>query len=149
MRRVASTVTVVTIAVDDQPMGMTATAVSSLSAAPPSLLVCVNQSASIHNFIAGAKQFCVNVLHADQHDLARDFSSSSLRETRFSHGKWCREDGGPPYLVDAQASLTCSLTQTIAFATHSICIGTVEQVRTRDLIDPMVYLDGRFGHAAV
>ena len=48
MRRVASTVNVISIYVDGQPMGITATAVSSISLDPPSLLVCINRAASLH-----------------------------------------------------------------------------------------------------
>ena len=48
MLRVASTVNVISIHVDGQPMGVTATAVSALSLDPPSLLVCLNRAASLH-----------------------------------------------------------------------------------------------------
>ena len=48
MRRVASTVNVISICVDGRPMGITATAVSSISLDPPSLLVCINRAASLH-----------------------------------------------------------------------------------------------------
>ena len=48
MRRVAATVNVISICVDGKPMGITATAVSVVSMDPPSLLVCVNQAASVH-----------------------------------------------------------------------------------------------------
>jgi len=144
MRRVAATVNIVTIAADDNPMGMTATAVASLSFDPPSLLVCVNQSASMHDSLALASHFCVNVLHQDQLALSRTFSDSKLRDVRFGGEEWRREGDGPPYILDAQASLFCERSQLIAFGTHTICIGTITGVRTRDDIDPLVYLDGRF-----
>ena len=76
MRRVASTVHVVTIRVDDTPMGMTATAVSSLALTPPSLLVCVNQSARMHSPMADVRRFCVNVLGREQTDVARAFADA-------------------------------------------------------------------------
>lgn len=146
MRRVAATVHVITITVDGQPMGMTATAVSSLTASPPSLLACVNQSASMHGALAAARHFCVNVLHADQVDVARAFSDSSMRDVRFESGDWVRDDHAP-WLRDAQASLICECNQLIAFETHSIVIGLVRQIRLRDEIDPLIYLDGRYVQA--
>ena len=50
MRRVASTVTVVTTGGPFSRHGMTATAVTSVSADPPSLLVCINQGAGTVGF---------------------------------------------------------------------------------------------------
>jgi flavin reductase len=145
MRRMAATVNIITITDSNGvPQGMTATAVSSLSADPASLLVCVNQSASMHDSLGQASQFCVNVLHSEQLDLARTFSNSKLRDVRFASGGWTQDGDGPPYLPEAQASLICERTQVIAFATHSICIGTVLSIRVREDIDPLIYLDGRF-----
>ncbi len=140
----AATVNIVTIAIDGAPMGMTATAVSSLSSDPASLLVCVNQSASMHDSLALAPHFCINVLHQDQVEMARTFSDSNLRGIRFANSAWRLDEDGLPYLPQAQASLTCERSQLVAFATHSICIGTVKSVRVREDIDPLVYLDGAF-----
>jgi flavin reductase (DIM6/NTAB) family NADH-FMN oxidoreductase RutF len=144
MRRLAATVNVITVNVDGRPMGMAATSVSSLCASPPSILVCVNQSASMHNFLVKAPLFCVNILHQDQLDVARVFSDSSLRDLRFSTGRWQHAIEAPPYLADAQSVLLCERKQSITFGTHSICIGTVREVNLRDDIDPLVYVDGHY-----
>ena len=144
MRRVASTVNVLTATVDGVPVGMTATAFASLAADPPSLLVCVNQSASFHDPLTRAKHFCVNVLHTDQVEIARTFSDSRLRDVRFATGGWRYDAAGAPYLPDAQAVLICERTELIGFATHSICIGTVVSIRMREEIDPLLYVDGAF-----
>src|SRR3954465_6836529 len=102
MRRGAPTVKVVSICGDGKPMGITATAMSSLSMDPPSLLVCINQSASLHGSMGGVSHFGVNVLHRDQEPLANLFADSSLRELRFASG-WHFDQSGPPRLPDAQA----------------------------------------------
>jgi flavin reductase len=144
MRRMIATVNIITVVEDGVAHGMTATAVSSLSTDPASLLICVNQSASMHGVLEQASHFCVNMLHQDQIDLARQFSDSSQRAARFTTGGWETETGLPPRLPDAQASILCRLSQTIAFATHSICIGTVIDVRVREDVGPLAYLDGAF-----
>jgi len=77
MRRVASTVNVISIRVDGQPMGITATAVSSISLDPPSLLVCINQAASVHPSMGDVSHFRVNVLHRDQEHIAQMFADRS------------------------------------------------------------------------
>ena len=147
MRRVASTVNVISIRVDDQPMGITATAVSSISLDPPSLLVCINRTASVHAPMGGMSHFRVNVLHRDQEAIAAMFADRAQHGLRFLSG-WDLECGSAPRLLDAQASILCRRTDHHQFGTHSIFIGVVEEVFTRAEIDPLVYLDGRYGSAA-
>jgi flavin reductase len=147
MRRVASTVNVISICVDGQPMGMTATAVSSISLEPPSLLVCVNRTATLHEPMGGMSHFRINVLHRDQADVASIFADRSRHALRFLSG-WDLDCADAPRLLDAQASILCRRTDLHQFGTHSIFIGVVEQVAVRDEIDPLLYLDGRFGGAA-
>ena len=146
MRCVASTVNIITICVDGHPMGITATAMSSLAMDPPSLLVCINRSASLHGSMTDVSHFGVNVLHQDQQQLARLFADSNLRELRFASG-WHMDADAPPRLPQAQASILCRRTEHHVFGTHSIFIGVAEDVVIRDDIDPLVYLDGGFRSA--
>ena len=147
MRRVASTVNVISICVDGQAMGITATAVSVVSMDPPSLLVCVNQTASVHPSIENVDHFNVNVLHRDQAEVATIFADRKLEPQRFIRG-WDNDCVTPPKLRNAQAVIRCRRTDHHRFGTHSIFIGVVEAVATRSEIDPLIYLDGRFGGCA-
>lgn len=147
MRRVASTVNVITICVDGTPMGITATAMSSLALDPPSLLVCINQAASLHGSLQDVSHFGVNVLHRDQEELAQMFADREKAALRFASG-WELHGSRPPRLADAQASLLCRRIDHHQFGTHSIFIGVVEEVVVRDEVDPLVYLDGRYVSAA-
>lgn len=146
MRRVASTVNVITICVDGVPMGITATALSSLAMDPPSLLVCVNQAASVHASMEEMTHFGVNVLHRDQEHLARMFADRTQHSLRFASG-WEVDCKRPPRLREAQAFLTCRRTDHHRFATHSIFIGVVEEVRVRGDVHPLLYLDGHYRSA--
>ena len=148
MRRVASTVNVVSICVDGQPMGLTATAVSSISLDPPSLLVCINRAAAMHAPMGDMSHFRVNVLHRDQVDIARMFSDRTQHALRFLSG-WEVDAAGPPRLLDAQATILCRRIDSHSFGTHSIFIGVVEEAESRGEVDPLVYLDGRYGRADV
>ena len=146
MRRVASTVNVISIHVDGQPMGITATAVSGVSLDPPSLLVCINRAASLHAPMGDMSHFRVNVLHRDQQGVARMFADRSQHALRFSSG-WDLDSAGAPRLIDAQATILCRRIDSYSFGTHSIFIGVVEEATGREDIDPLVYLDGRYGRA--
>ena len=147
MRRVASTVNVITICVDGQPMGITATAMSSLAMDPPSLLVCINRAAALYGSIKDVSHFGVNVLHKDQEHLAQMFADRTKHALRFADG-WEVDCDRPPRLLDAQASLVCRRTDHHQFGTHSIFIGVVEDVTVRPEVEPLIYLDGKYGSAA-
>lgn len=147
MRRVASTVNVITICVGGTPMGITATAMSSISMDPPSLLVCINRTSSMHGSMEDVSHFRVNVLHRDQEEMARMFADRRHQALRFSEG-WTVDCERPPRLVDAQASLLCRRIDHHRFGTHSIFIGQVEEVVLREEVAPLVYLNGNYGGAA-
>jgi flavin reductase (DIM6/NTAB) family NADH-FMN oxidoreductase RutF len=144
MRRVASTVNVISICVDGQAMGITATAVSVVSMDPPSLLVCVNQTASVHPSIENVDHFNINVLHRDQAEVATIFADRKLQARRFISG-WDNDCVTPPRLRGAQAVIRCRRIDHHRFGTHSIFIGVAEDVTVRDEIDPLLYVDGRYG----
>jgi flavin reductase (DIM6/NTAB) family NADH-FMN oxidoreductase RutF len=144
MRRVASTVNVITICVEGRPMGITATAMSSLAMVPPSLLVCINQTASLHGSIRDVSHFGVNVLHRDQQDLASVFADRAKMDLRFTGDDWEVDCVRPPRLKNAQASLLCRRIDHHQFGTHSIFIGLVEDVQVRSEVDPLVYLHGSY-----
>lgn len=146
MRRVAATVNVISICVEGKPMGITATAVSVVSMDPPSLLVCVNQAASVHPKIENVVHFNVNVLHRDQAEIATIFADRKLEAQRFIRG-WDNDCLTPPRLRNAQASILCRRIDHHRFGTHSIFIGVVEDVVVREEVEPLVYLDGKFGSA--
>jgi flavin reductase (DIM6/NTAB) family NADH-FMN oxidoreductase RutF len=146
MRRVASTVNVITICVGGEPMGITATAMSSISLDPPSLLVCINRTATMHGRMEDVSHFRVNVLHRDQEDVAQIFADRARQALRFGDG-WTVDCERPPRLVDAQASLLCRRIDHHRFGTHSIFIGQVEEVALREGVDPLVYVNGRYSRA--
>ena len=63
--------------------GMTATAVTSVSSNPPSLLACINRSASLHAPLIASGRFCVNILHGSQSDIADAFGGSRAGDDAF------------------------------------------------------------------
>ena len=101
MRTLASAVTIVSTAHNDRRFGMTATAVCSLSIQPPTLLVCVNQSTSLHHPLLSAGRFCINILHADQTSWCERSAAKALKiGSHTETGSWttaaslhCRRTG--------------------------------------------------------
>jgi flavin reductase len=135
---------VISLNVHGRPLGITATAVSSLAMEPPSLLACINRGAAVHASMADMRNFRVNILHRDQEDIARMFADRSQEEQRFAAG-WELSPDLPPRLIGAQASILCQRIDHHPFGTHSIFIGVIEQVCVRDDVSPLLYWDGRYG----
>jgi flavin reductase len=151
MRRLPAAVTLVTCRHDEKFHGLTATAVTSLSAEPPSLLTCVNREASAHRAILESRSFCVNVLPHDKMALARLFASRRPedRTNRFSTEKWSALTTGAPALDEAIVAFDCTLDQAIVYASHSILIGQVQDIRIGDTHKHLMYLEGEFADLAL
>ena len=145
MRQLAAGVTIVTTSIGDQRIGLTATAVCSLSAEPPMLLACVNREAGAHDPALQSRVFCVNVLSAQHLDLATQFASSERVAERFTTGEWGTLETGAPVLMDALASFDCLLGQTLRAETHTVLTGRVQAVRTDAAQEPLLYSRGAFG----
>lgn len=144
MRRLASAVAVVTAIGEDGPTGMAATSLTSLTMAPPALLVCVNRSASLHACLATGSAFNVNLLSRDQRDVSAAFGGAVARELRFTVGTWVPDHRGIAMLDGAQANLSCIVDAIMPYGTHSIVVGKVEALRLTGAVAPLIYQDGTY-----
>ena len=144
LRRLGKAVVVITALHDGQRWAMTATAVSELSMDPPSLLVCVNRTASLYGPLTAGANFGVNILHADQADICQACFGATKGEERFRLGQWDSAACGTPLLRDAQAGFVCEYQDRIEYGTHAVVIGRVQEVRLSREVDPLIYVDGRF-----
>ncbi len=148
MRRLAATVNVITCESEGTLFGITATAVTSLSADPQSLLVCVNQGSSICPIIVKRRAFCVNILAAHHVEVSRAFGGAARGTERFLVGDWVTTEDGLPLLGDAQASLICDLDNTVTYGTHNVFFGRVRDIRLSEEIRPLIYGNGRYCQVA-
>jgi flavin reductase len=123
MRNIASSVAVITAEREGRKHGMTATAVCSVSTAPPTILIVVNRSARSHSIISQARRFTVNILAVHQAELGGRFSEkhASPFEGVGHKAGIC----GGPVLDDAAAYLECETEAEIPAGSHAIFIGAV------------------------
>jgi flavin reductase (DIM6/NTAB) family NADH-FMN oxidoreductase RutF len=140
----ATGVTVVTTRTD-QPVGMTASAVCSLSLDPLQLLVCVSTRLPTHAALMESGRFAVNVLGEGQEPLARRFATSDV--DRFE-GIAVEDCKGLPLLADAIAHFVCNLQERLPGGDHSIFIGKVTDLGLRHDARPLLYFGSRFGSLA-
>lgn len=145
MRQMAAAVSLITTQHEGVRHGMTASAVCSVSADPPRLLVCINRSARTHELVSASGRFAVNVLGAGQAELAKRFSEATVPGTeRFQGGEWCTLVTGSPALRDCLVVFDCCVAASVAVGTHTIFVGSVLDVRAQDG-DSLLYAQRQFG----
>ncbi|MBP6030571.1 MAG: flavin reductase family protein [Sphingobium sp.] len=149
MRGFAQSVVIVsTVGSDGARYAMAATAVTPLSMDPPSMLICVNRTASSHATLESGANFALNILNRRQMDVARVCGGAAKGEERFTVGEWHTDEHGVPYLADAQAAIICHQRQRISYGSHDIFIGDVQAVRGASVdgveADPLVYFNGSY-----
>lgn len=147
MRRLVGAVTAIAARMPDgSPVGLAATAVCSVSAEPPTLLVCVNQSSSLGKVIQVGQAFSVNLLGADHELLARSFGGMTglSQSERFAEGAW-NFDGEAPLLQGAAATFECRVTDAHVSGSHFVLMGAVQAVHLGEsTAGALGYLDGNF-----
>ena len=148
MRSLAGAVNIITSTHAGHRYGMTATAVCSASAEPPTVLACINKLATTHNAVAKAKAFCVNVLRAEDWELSTTFSGGQSGENRFKSRNWTRLATGSPVLIDSLVSFDCHVVKTLAHGSHTIFLGEVEQILIGQKGKPLLYSDGQYAKLA-
>src|ERR1700739_3592960 len=91
------------------PLGVTATAVTSLTAEPPSILCCLNRSLELEAAVKATGRFGVNMLRADHHDLAKRFAGMhGVRgSAKFEQGNWTILPSDVPALFDSLVTFVC------------------------------------------
>ncbi len=136
MASLASGVAVITARrPDGEPCGLAATAVSSYSANPPSLLLSISHESRCHDALASSTHFGVHILHAGEEQIARVFASRG--DDKFAGLDW-RWDGDVPELSGSLAYLRCRRAESLSRYDHTILIGDVAGGRIEDA-EPLLY----------
>lgn len=143
MRRMASTVCVISCRHGQERYGITVTSVTPLSFSPLSVLTCINRTSSISEPLKEEGRYCINLLRATQAEVSNSFSGGRPSESRFDVGEWLERDR-IPYLPDAQANLFCSVDRVVSYATHDIIIGSIEEASFAADVAPLVYQNGSY-----
>ncbi len=140
-----SSVCVITTELAGDRFGLTATAVSSVSAEPPRLLVCVNKNGLTHEKIVQSGHFCVNVLTEAHDKVAMVFAGMGGRkDDHFATGDWTVLGTGAPVLVGAAAVFDCLVGETSDQATHTVFFGDVVATTHLKGEDTLLYGARRF-----
>ena len=143
MSRLGAAVHVVTTAGPGGKTGFTATAVCSVSDAPPTLLVCLNRRNHSGPILRENQVFCVNTLGAECETIADVFAgrTGAVNTQRFAAGSWSTLKTGAPVLAEAVVAFDCQVVEIRAVASHNVIFGAVVDIRSGPVGPALVYHD--------
>lgn len=149
MRHFAVGVSIITAHDENIRAGLTATAVCSVTANPPRLVVFVNKNVAATNAVLNNGALCVNVLAGKQEEIARAFAGmidGVHGDMRFQYGQWREMITGAPALDGALANFDCRVIKVFDESTHYAFLCEVLATRERDDGEALIYLNGAFRH---
>ena len=140
MSRVANSVNVVTTDGPSGRAGVTVSAATSVTAEPPTLLVCIHEDSEATAAILGNGVFCLNVLEAGQQKVSELFAGQSPDAPidKFEIGRWTQLKTGAPVLEGGLAVFDCRVDAVLKEGTHQIFVGQVVATSTGKGL-PLVY----------
>ena len=141
----ATGVTIITATHEGQLVGVTANSFSSVSLDPPLILWSLGKTSQSLALFQKASHFAVNVLAADQMELASRFARSGA--DKFAGVTWVAGSaGGAPLFPGTAATFECSTHEFIDAGDHYILLGKVEHY-SRAERDLLLFAQGRYGLA--
>ena len=121
--------------------GFTATAVASVSDAPPTLLVCLNTASRVTPVLKTNGVMSVNMLRAGDEAIADVFAgrTGASAEERFKAGEWIALATGAPALYSALITFDCRIIEAKEVGTHNVFFAAVEAIRYGETGPALVY----------
>lgn len=126
--------------------GFTASAVCSVTDTPPTLLVCLNRSASVWPIFRDNGYLCVNTLAAGHENLSTLFGGKTPMAERFAAADWHTLASGSPLLDGALVSFDCKVAQVVSVGTHDILFCEVQALVRNDETHGLAWFDRGYHH---
>jgi flavin reductase (DIM6/NTAB) family NADH-FMN oxidoreductase RutF len=118
-------VIVTTLDPDGSPRGLTTTAVSSVSADPATVLVCVDEGSRTLAGLRARRRFVLNFIAEGRSHLCLLFASKG--EDKFASVDWVGTKTGLPLLrSDALAWAECSIIHDVLIGDHAVLVARVD-----------------------
>lgn len=107
--------------------GMTANAFTSVSLAPPLVLVCIGHQRNTYKNVCGCGRFGINVLNDTHKDIASYYAQGNKDKECALQAMWQSKPGKSPRLKDALVFLECRVVISHDHSDHTIFIAEVEE----------------------
>lgn len=139
----ATGVTIVTaLAENGTPIGLTANSFNSVSLSPPLVLWSLARSAGSFAAFSTGSHYAINILGADQQDLAKQFAAKG--GDRFAGVQFVSGAGGAPVIQGAAATFECFNRSRYEEGDHIIFVGEVERCSHQAGASPLLFHGGKF-----
>jgi flavin reductase (DIM6/NTAB) family NADH-FMN oxidoreductase RutF len=137
-RRHASGVSVITmIDADSNPVGFTATSMTSLGANPPLASFNVASGASSWKALCSATHVAIHTLTSDNIELAKKMAAA--HELRFLDDDWARGKHNLPIFNDVSAVLIAKVREIHAIESNAVVIVEIEEGLVGAQGNPLIY----------
>ena len=148
MSLLGAAVHVITTAGPGGKAGATATAVCSVSDAPPTLLMCLIRRSQTNPAVVENGVFCINTLGHSGAEIADIFAGRTgvSGSDRFTSGEWLTLSTGSPVLASSVIAFDCRIIEVRSVASHNVFFGAVETVRVGPAGRALVYHDRAYKH---
>lgn len=148
MAACASGVHVVTTDGEAGRYGITMTAVSAVTDDPPTVMLCINRRAGIVPVLLRNRDLCINVLAADQQNLAEHFAGMTnlSPQERFEYHIWHRGEDGQLRVEGALAHLHGRISQQVDIGTHHVFFVRIGEIvlNPNPHLPPLLYFRRNF-----
>ncbi|QIO05421.1 pyrimidine utilization flavin reductase protein F [Acinetobacter shaoyimingii] len=141
MSNLGAAVHVITTNGEAGKAGFTASAVCSVTDSPPTLLVCLNRSASVFETFNQNKVLCVNTLSSSQQQLSHLFGGRNTMTERFAVGQWTTLKTLAPVLQGALVSFDCEVVQSMSVGSHDVLICEVKAIQHNEGLNALMYFN--------
>ena len=137
-RNHASGVAIITLTTaDNEPVGFTATSVTSLGATPPLASFNVASGASTWQHLCQAKFVAIHTLTSNNVALAQKLAADHTK--RFLDSDWHRGNHDLPIFDEASSVLICKVREIHAVESNAVVIVEIEHGLVGTEADPLVY----------
>ena len=123
-------------------VGLTANSFNSVSMSPPLVLWSLSHTATSMEAFSTGSHYAINILSADQQDLARQFATKGV--DRFAGVAYHLGRAGAPLIDGAAATFECFNRSRYEEGDHVIFVGEVEHCEHRVGASPLLYHGGKF-----
>lgn len=148
MAQLSASVNVITTSGPHGQVGLTATAVCSVSDSPPTVLVCINRKSATRDIFLANGRLCVNVLNSNQEDVALDFAGITgiPMHQRFSSPHWENptDSEDQPRLREAMVTLEGRIASTVEMGSHTVMFVEADRINSQEDHGGLVYFQRRF-----
>ncbi len=146
MRRYPVGVSVVTVDLEGEKLGLTVGSLVSLALEPPLVGISIAKQAALHELLRAAGGFAVSMLSAEQIEPARHFARG-VPPIALWHGIGRRDGARGPLLDGAVGWLECALAGELDAGDHTLFLGRVESAESGVDAPPLLRIGGDYSPA--